>query len=86
MTQTGGTGGRRLGKAAVERLLVAYESDPVGALTEALQVVTGCDGDFASLVDACAFDPARRLALLAFDPQALDRLLVDLNELRTLPH
>lgn len=75
----------RLKKADVERLLDDYDGDPVGALTAALRVVLDSEGDFAALVVAAGLPPERRSALLAHEPRSLDELLVDLNELRTLP-
>jgi hypothetical protein len=73
----------RLGKADVEALLAAYDADPVGALTAALRLVLEQPSwSWDDLV--AALPPSRRAGLLAQDPDALDALAAELNELRTV--
>ena len=77
---------RRLGKRHVEALLADYDRDPVGALTTALGVITGSSSQ--SLQDQlalCALPSDRTARLLAGDQVALDELVRELNELRTVP-
>jgi hypothetical protein len=74
----------RLTKRAVERLLAEYDSDPVGALTRALQFALESDASWPELVEAATKDVARRRQLLALDVGALDGLVRELNELRGL--
>jgi hypothetical protein len=74
-----------LKKRDVEAMLAGYEADPVGALTDALRLALDLpDSDWTALVKAAGFGCARRIRLQAADPAALDELLVDLNELRTV--
>ena len=76
---------RRLTKRDVERLLAGYDADPVGALTDALRVVTGAgDAEWDELVELATDDARRRAALAARDVAALDSLAAELNELRAL--
>jgi hypothetical protein len=57
----------------------------VAALTTALRVALDRpDLDFTALVKLAGFSCARRIRLQAQEPAALDELLVELNELRTL--
>lgn len=66
-------------------MLDRYDDDPVGALTEALVAVLDQPGrSFTDLVEIARFPLARRTALLGHDVTALDALLAELNELRTL--
>ena len=75
----------RLRKRDVEALLDTYDTDPIGALTTALrQVFAEPSASFESLVNRAPFDDARRAALVAGDVDALDELLAELNEARTL--
>lgn len=75
----------RLTKRDVERLLNRYDSDPIGALTEALQrVLEAPESTFDELVVSPPFDATRRAALLARDTTALDDLAAELNESRSL--
>ena len=75
----------RLNKFDVEAMLNGYDANPVAALTSALAKVLDRPGaDWGSLVAAAPFDDSRRALLLAGDQAALDRLVADLNELRTL--
>ena len=75
----------RLRKVDVERLLDAYNADPIGALTVALRLVLDQPADsWHALVSAAPVDVDRRCALLAGDQASLDALLRELNELRSL--
>lgn len=75
----------RLNKFDAERLMERYDADPVGALTQALQVVLDRPhDDWTTLVKAAGFTCARRILLQAADPSALDDLAAELNELRAL--
>ena len=74
-----------LKKRDVEVLLDRYDADPVAALTAALRVALDRpDLDFTALVKLAGFSCARRIRLQAQEPAALDELLAELNELRTL--
>jgi hypothetical protein len=74
-----------LKKVDVEQLLDAYDADPVGALTAALRLVLDRPHDsWAELIAIAPLDGDRRAALDALAPSALDGLLRELNELRTL--
>jgi|GEM_PF-1182081 len=75
----------RLRKADVERMMAAYDDDPVSALTTALQITLGRPGEhWTGLVKAAGFTCARRIRLQAGETAALDELLRELNEMRTL--
>ena len=75
----------RLTKRAVEELLVAYDADPVGALTVALRTVLDRPGaTWPELVAAGGFADTRRAALLLGEERALDALAAELNERRSL--
>ena len=75
----------RLTKRAVEELLVAYDADPVGALTVALRTVLDRPGAaWPELVAAGGFADTRRAALLLGEERALDALAAELNERRSL--
>ena len=75
----------RLRKADVEALLDDYDSDPVAALTVALRrVLDHPQAEFADLVADAPIDDERRAELLRHNTDALDGLLRELNELRTL--
>lgn len=75
----------RLTKYDAEALLRGYDADPVDALLTALRVVTNRpEGTWPELVHLASADPDRRTALEAGDPFALDALVAELNELRTL--
>jgi hypothetical protein len=75
----------RLTKSDVETLLEAYDRDPVAALTVSLAKVLGLPGaDWAALLAAGPISGGRRELLLSGDTDALDELLRELNELRTL--
>ncbi len=77
--------GAMLRKRDVEVLLDCFDDDPVGALTVALRRVLGRpDATWLELLDAAPVSPDRRQALAAADPDALDTLARELNELRTL--
>ena len=66
-------------------MLDDYDSDPVAALTVALRrVLDRPQADFANLVAGAPIDDDRRAPLLRHDADALDGLLRELNELRTL--
>lgn len=75
----------RLRKADVERMLAAYDDDPVAALTAALQLTLDLPGGhWTALVKAAGFTCARRIRLEAHETSALDELLRELNEQRQL--
>jgi hypothetical protein len=72
---------RRLSKADVERLMNDYDADAVGALTDALRIVTGrtfagWETLVGSLPDAAG--------LLALKTTSLDRLAAEMNETRSI--
>jgi hypothetical protein len=70
-----------LKKRDVEALLAAYDTDPVGALTHALQLTLDRpDLEWTALVKVAGFGCARRIRLQAEETSALDELLVELNE------
>jgi hypothetical protein len=74
-----------LRKRDVETLLAQYDTDPIGALTDALRRVLERPSDpFDALVAAAPFDEERRTALLARSVDALDQLVAELNETRTV--
>ena len=74
-----------LRKADVERLMASYDHNPVAALTAALQVALDAPHlEWTALVKQAGFSCARRIRLQAEEQAALDELLVELNELRTL--
>ena len=74
-----------LKKRDVEVMLDHYDTDPVAALTDALRVALDRpDLEFTALVKLAGFSCARRIRLQAQEPAALDELLTELNELRTL--
>jgi hypothetical protein len=76
---------RRLTKRDVERLLRAYDHDPVGALTTSLRIVLGRpEDDFDALIAHVDLADERRQRLLQRQPGALDELAAELNERRTL--
>lgn len=75
----------RLRKRDVETLLETYDADPIGALTGALRhVLEDPSGSFGSLLAVAPLPDHRRALLLAQDVDALDALLAELNETRTL--
>lgn len=74
-----------LRKRDVEALWQRYDTDPVGALSEALRRVLDTDeDDWTTLVKSAGFTCARRILLQARDQTALDELARELNELRQL--
>jgi hypothetical protein len=76
----------RLRKGDVERMMGGYDLDPIGALTVALRrVMDAPDASWEDLLRTAGFTCDRRIRLHTADPAALDELLRDLNELRTLP-
>ncbi|MEI6495147.1 MAG: hypothetical protein WCO88_00655 [Actinomycetota bacterium] len=76
---------RRLGKHAVETLLTSYDANPEAALTLALRVVLDAPAaEFDELITAAHFPAPRTQQLLARDTAALDQLVRELNEVRTL--
>lgn len=76
----------RLTKADAVRLVDGYDADPVGALSTALCRVLDISDrpDWPTLLSLAPLDGQRRAALAAFDQRALDELLVELNEHRSL--
>jgi hypothetical protein len=74
-----------LKKRDVERLMADYDTNPVGALTTALQVTLDePELEWTALVKAAGFSCARRIRLQAQETAALDELLVQLNEARAV--
>ncbi len=74
----------RLRKRDVEAMLALYDSDPIAAVTLAMQTVLEQPGtDFRTLVELASFDIERRARLMAGEVDALDALVRELNELRT---
>jgi hypothetical protein len=75
----------RLKKVHAERLLAAYDANPVDALTDALRIALDMPGaSWAQLVAAAPIDGERRRLLLDGDEHTLDTLAVELNERRGL--
>lgn len=73
----------QLKKVHAERLLAAYDADPVDALTHALRIALDRpDATWAELVVAAPIDTDRRRLLLDGDEHALDTLAAELNERR----
>jgi hypothetical protein len=73
----------RLRKRDVERLLSAYDEHPLASLSEALRIVLDQPrADWSELLAAAPLEEDRRQRLLAQDPEALDDLAAELNELR----
>jgi len=74
-----------LRKRDVEAMMARYDHDPVVALTEALRMVLDQpNADWSQLLHAAGFSDRRRRSLEQLDPDALDELLTELNELRTV--
>ena len=79
--------GTALRKRDVEALLERFDDDPVGALTIALRKVLGRpEATWTELLDVASLSPDRRRALVEADQDALDALVRELNELRSLAH
>ena len=75
----------RLNKFDVEALLGDYDRDPIAALSRALAKVLARPVEpWADLVAAAPLDSDRRQALLGLDQTALDNLLRELTEQRSL--
>ena len=75
----------RLRKRDVERLLAAYDREPFEALARALRIMLDRpDPTFAQLITHAPIDTRRRERLRAGDAVALDELVAELNERRTL--
>jgi len=80
-----GTSIAALTKTQVERLLTAYDADPIGALTVALRRVLRLpQATWPELLAAAPIDADRRRLLLSDDQASLDRLAAELNERRRL--
>ncbi len=76
---------RQLNKNDVETLLRNYDTNPVLALTTALQIVLGLPfGSWSDLILAMPIANSRQHHLIAHDPHHLDQLVKELNELRGL--
>ena len=74
-----------LRKRDVEELMARYDHDPVVALTAALRIALDQpNADWSQLLLAAGFSDRRRRSLEQLDPDALDELLTELNELRTV--
>lgn len=75
----------RLKKSEVEQMIAAYDENPVAALTTALRsALDRPDLEWTALVKLAGFTCDRRIRLQARDTAALDELLVELNEARTV--
>jgi hypothetical protein len=76
---------RKLKKAEVESMLDSYDEDPVTALTTALSLTLEADQpSWAYLVQLAGVTELQRNALLAHETVALDELLKQLVENRSL--
>jgi hypothetical protein len=74
-----------LRKHDVERMMADYDHDPVAALTTALRAALDRpDLEWTALVKLAGFSCDRRIRLQAGETAALDELLVELNEQRSL--
>lgn len=77
---------QRLSKLDVELLLATYDDDPIEALSRALSILVGREGlGFDQLLVEAGLSEARTAMLMAREQGALDELLAELNERRTLP-
>lgn len=77
----------RLKKNDVERLARDYDRDPCSALAAALRTLGGDpEGGWETLVSSLNFDRDMARRLTEREQAAMDQLLVDLIELRDLPH
>ncbi len=77
---------RRLTKLDVELMLATYDDDPIEALSRALSLLVGREGlGFDQLLVEAGLSEARTAMLMAREQRALDELLAELNERRTLP-
>lgn len=75
----------RLGKAHVEALLAAYDSDPIAALTTALRITLEEPTlVWAELLAVADISDQRRRLLLRHEPGARDELVAELNEVRSM--
>jgi hypothetical protein len=74
-----------LRKRDVEQMLTDYDHDPVAALTTALRTTLDHpELEWTALVKLAGFSCARRIRLQAEETAALDELLVELNEQRSI--
>jgi hypothetical protein len=74
-----------LRKREVEEMMARYDHDPVVALTAALRIALDQpNADWSQLLLAAGFSDRRRWSLEQLDSDALDELLTELNELRTV--
>jgi hypothetical protein len=65
--------------------LADYDSDPVAALTGALQIALDMPGaEWTALIAAAPIDAGQRQRLLVADERSLDHLARELNERRAL--
>jgi hypothetical protein len=77
---------RRLTKLDVELMLATYDDDPIEALSRALSLRVGREGlGLDQLLVEAGLSEARTAMLMAREQRALDELLAELNERRTLP-
>lgn len=77
---------RRLAKRDVEMMLATYDDAPIEALSRALTILVGREGlDFDQLIVEAGLSEARTALLMAREQGALDELVTELNERRTLP-
>jgi hypothetical protein len=77
---------RRLAKRDVELMLATYDEDPIDALSRALSILIGREGlGFDQLLVEAGLSEARTALLMGREQRALDELLAELNERRTLP-
>ena len=76
---------RPLNKSDVEKLMDSYDTDPISALARAMRIVLGRHhSSFATLVRLVPELNSDATALIGGDTEALDRLVRQLNEERTL--
>jgi len=74
-----------LRKRDVEQMMADYDHDAVAALTTALRTTLDQpELEWTALVKVAGFDCARRIRLQAGETAALDELLVELNEQRSI--
>ena len=76
---------RRLKKFEIEELLATYDADPIASLTIAVGLIFNVDFDsWEQAVAALPFSNQRKQDLMMGTTQALDQLLKQLVEERTL--
>ncbi len=69
----------------MEALLANYDAEPVAALTAALRIaLDAATLEWVELLQLANISSHRRRQLLDGEPSALDQLVAELNELRTV--